>query len=84
MSVNVNGILIVYGFKFVGKNEFVTVTHIINPCKFMVQLREDQSTLKKLSRQMNSWAKAAGTMEVPTQVKPGMSPRAGEIWLKKF
>eukprot|EP00105_Crassostrea_gigas_P034958 XP_019919106.1 PREDICTED: RING finger protein 17 isoform X8 [Crassostrea gigas] len=54
-----------------GKNEFVTVTHIINPCKFMVQLREDQSTLKKLSRQMNTWAKAAGTMEVPTQVKPG-------------
>lgn len=66
-------LLIVYGFA--GKNEFVRVTHIINPCKFMVQLKEDQSTLKKLSRQMNTWAKAAGTMEVPTQVKPGMTPQ---------
>lgn len=70
-------LLTVYGFA--GKNEFVTVTHIINPCKFMVQLKEDQSTLKKLSRQMNAWAKAAGTMEVPTQVKPGMTPRSCEI-----
>lgn len=36
MFVNVNGILIVYGFKFVGKNEFVIVIYIINFCKFMV------------------------------------------------
>nr|XP_022292973.1 RING finger protein 17-like isoform X3 [Crassostrea virginica] len=54
-----------------GKNEYVNVTHIINPCKFMVQLKEDQSALRKLSRQINSWARAAGPLEVPTQLKPG-------------
>ena len=62
-------------FGFIGKNEYVNVTHIINPCKFMVQLKEDQSALRKLSRQINSWARAAGPLEVPTQLKPGMTLR---------
>ncbi|XP_056016210.1 RING finger protein 17-like isoform X2 [Ostrea edulis] len=54
-----------------GKNEFVTVTHIVNPCKFMVQLKEDQATLRKLSRQINSWANTSRAKEIPTEVKPG-------------
>ncbi|XP_061195891.1 RING finger protein 17-like isoform X2 [Saccostrea echinata] len=54
-----------------GKNEFVSVTHIINPCKFMVQLKEDQPTLRKLSKQINLWANTSGANEIPTEVKPG-------------
>jgi hypothetical protein len=71
--VNTENICIVTSsFQFPGKNEYVTVTHIVNPCKFMVQLKEDQTTLKKLSRQINSWANTSRAKDIPTEVKPGM------------
>ena len=45
----------VFLIPFTGHNDKVFVTHIQNPCRFMVQSKADSSKLTTLSYSLNNW-----------------------------
>jgi hypothetical protein len=58
---------------FSGQNENVLVTHIQNPCKFMVQLKKDSSKLAVMSHGLQQFCNSpAAKQHMVTGVDVGM------------
>ena len=54
--------------------EPVFVTHIRNPCHFVVQLNRNIDRLTELSRAINTYCKTAASKdEIPSHVEPGVT-----------
>ena len=51
------------------------VTHIRNPCHFVVQLNRNIDRLTELSHAINTYCKTgAGKNEIPPRIEPGIKP----------